>query len=270
MWKNCLGLWILLVVSFGIFLVVDLFSPVKLFGHEIASSGMAEALFGTDQEQEADEPEPQALSADSLATDSLSDEQPVLEVDTAAQRLLLIGDSMLEGLSPRLAAYAKENGHKLFTVIWYSSTSQVWGECQKLRECIMEYRPTFVFICLGANELFVKNITVRRAKYVKEIISQIGDLPYLWIGPPNWKEDTGINSLIEANARQGGFFLSNGMSFDRTSDGAHPTRRSACEWMDSVVRWMPENSFHPIRLEKPQASTAKPDKLVLLQPKTVD
>ena len=40
----------------------------------------------------------------------------------AQKRLLVVGDSMLEGLSPRLASYARLNGHKLYTVIWYSST----------------------------------------------------------------------------------------------------------------------------------------------------
>ena len=60
---------------------------------------------------------------------------------------------MLEGLSPRMAAYADANGHTLYSVIWYSSTSEVWGESTKLQEYIKEFKPTYEFISLGANEL---------------------------------------------------------------------------------------------------------------------
>lgn len=188
-------------------------------------------------------------------------------LDTATQSILFIGDSMLEGLSPRLAAYAKENGHKMNTVIWYSSTSNVWGECDTLQTFIKRFKPSYIFICLGANELFVKDIAQKRDKYVKSILSQIGEIPYLWIGPPNWKPDTGINDLIAANTKPGCFFLSNGMTFDRAKDGAHPTRSSAVMWMDSVVRWMPQNCAHPIRLEVPVERLGKPQRVVVLQPK---
>ncbi|MDR1738077.1 MAG: hypothetical protein LBR66_04560, partial [Candidatus Symbiothrix sp.] len=48
--------------------------------------------------------------------------------DTARQRILFIGDSMLEGLGKRMKYYAGENGHELQYVIWYSSTTKTWAE----------------------------------------------------------------------------------------------------------------------------------------------
>lgn len=190
------------------------------------------------------------------------------EVDTASQNILIIGDSMLEGLNPRLAAYAKANGHKLNSVIWYSSSSEYWGTCDTLKVFLKKFQPTFIFISLGGNELFVRDIASKRDKYVKNFLSQIGDIPYIWIGPPNWKPDTGINDLIAANVKPGCFFLSNGMSFDRAKDGAHPTHKSAAMWMDSVARWMPLHASHPIRMERPADDIkARPDEVVVLQPK---
>ena len=79
-------------------------------------------------------------------------------VDTARKSILFIGDSMLDGLGPRLAAYAEENGHTLVNVIWYSSTTEVWGRTEKLKEYIAEYQPDYIFVSLGGNELFVSNI----------------------------------------------------------------------------------------------------------------
>lgn len=257
--KKYFGFWAILVISFAIFLTLSGFDSIKVGGFELRSSGMIDRLTKA--------PDTAVVAHDSLACmpDTVV-EQPK-EVDETPQTILFIGDSMLEGLSPRLAAYAEANGHTLYSVIWYSSTSEVWGETTKLQEYIEEFKPTYVFISLGANELFVRNIAERRDKFVKNIISQIGNLPYVWIGPPNWKPDTGINDLIAKNARNGSFFLSNGMHFDRAKDGAHPTRKSAGLWMDSVARWMPEHAAHPIKMDKPEAAKARPKRVIILQPK---
>ena len=210
------------------------------------------------------------LPAATAVDDTAPVAKPVVkkvELDTLPKSILFIGDSMLEGLSPRMASYAKHNGHKLNTVIWYSSTSEVWGRCDTLRHFIRKYRPDYIFVCLGANELFVRDIITKRAKYVDNMLSQIGDIPYVWIGPPNWKSDTGINRLIASKTKPGSFFMSDGMHFDRAKDGAHPTRRSAELWMDSVARWITLHSAHPIKLDKPAPGTARATSVTVLQPK---
>lgn len=257
--RKYIGLWSILAVAFVLFAGLSFVDTINVGGIELKTSGIADAL--TKAPDDVKQQETQVALAAATSVDA-----PVA-VDTTAQTILFIGDSMLEGLSPRLAAYAKKNGHKLYTVIWYSSTSEIWGETTKLKDFITQFEPSYVFICLGANELFVKDIAAKRDKYVKNIISQIGDLPYVWIGPPNWKEDTGINDLIASNVAPGTFFLSNGMHFDRASDGAHPTRSSAVQWMDSIVRWMPANSAHPIKLDKPDEVKAKATRVIVLQPK---
>lgn len=253
------GLWSLLLSALALFIVISVLDPISLGGHELKVADFSDWIVAVED-----------LEQNVVVSDTVEEKvvpkfpQPL---DTATQSILLIGDSMLEGLSPRLAAYADENGHTLNEVRWYSSTSNVWGECDTLTHYINKFKPTYIFICLGANELFVKDIEKKRDKYVKRIFSQIGDIPYLWIGPPNWKPDTGINRLIKKNAVEGGFFLSDGMKFDRTKDGAHPTRKSSAQWMDSVVRWMPAHSAHPIRMELPSKEKSRPKRIVVLQPK---
>lgn len=256
-----IGLWMILAVAMGLFLALSAFDTINIGGVELKSSGMLDRITQVPDTINDTDMLCDTVPGDTIPTDTLP------KIDETPQTILFIGDSMLEGLSPRMAAYANENGHTLYSVLWYSSTSEVWGETTKVREYIEQFKPTYVFISLGANELFVRNIKERRDKYVKAIISQIGDIPYVWIGPPNWKEDTGINELIEKNTRKGSFFLSNGMHFDRAKDGAHPTRKSAGLWLDSVARWMPEHAAHPIKMNKPEAQTAKAKRLIVLQPK---
>jgi len=172
---------------------------------------------------------------------------------------------MLEGLGPRLAAYAEENGHTLVNVIWYSSTTEVWGRTEKLKEYIAEYQPDYIFVSLGGNELFVSNIRDRRQKYLDNMLSQIGDIPFVWIGPPNWKPDTGINEMLAETLRPGQFYLSYtpDQHYDRARDGAHPTRASASAWMDRVCAWVMKSAAHRIVLHRPKAARATCHTVVL-------
>lgn len=257
--RNYIGLWLLLTVAFAFVVVMSCFEPLDFFGIELRHSGIAQRL----TRERADK--------DSAAADGQQNAaRPKFpaELDTASQNILIIGDSMLEGLNPRLADYAEANGHTLNSVIWYSSTSEYWGTCDTLKVFLRKFKPTFIFISLGGNELFVRDIKEQRDGFVKNFLAQIGDIPYVWIGPPNWKPDTGINDLIAENVPEGCFFLSNGMHFDRAKDGAHPTHASAALWMDSIARWMPAHAAHPIRMKRPADSIkARPASVTVLQPK---
>ena len=253
-----LPLWGILAVSFLIFALISFLDHPTLLGHEFKTMGLADRLL-------AERTPPIAGPEEIIITDIINDPFPV-PVDTAAQTILLIGDSMLEGIGPRMAAYADHNGHTLYEVMWYSSTSEKWGKSDKLSNYIERLNPTYIMICLGANELFVPDIAQKRGQYVRKIVEQAGNIPLLWIGPPNWKPDTGINSLIESTVPAGSFFLSNGMTFERSKDGAHPTRSSAALWVDSVARWMPEHSNHPIMMEKPEVSSSKAKRIFVHQP----
>lgn len=248
--RNYLHLWLLLSAALVAVIALSAFSPVTIGSYELRDSGIAQTL----SPQKNLPTEFSANSKTSEASETPSNPTPPApdpDYSPENKTILFIGDSMLDGLYPRLAAYARHNGHTLYAVIWYSSTSEIWGRSGKLKHYIGRLNPDYVFICLGANELFVRDIAAKRGRYVSTLISEIGNIPYLWIGPPNWRPDTGINSLIASNTAAGSFFLSDGMSFERGKDGAHPTRQSAAEWMDSIIRWMPANSAHPIRFDLP-------------------
>lgn len=261
--KHYFQLWALLLAAFIVIVAyscLDSDKRLSLGDVEIKSSGIADRL--------TQQPDTTAKADSGLLASDMKKEAAIpAPVDTATQSILIIGDSMLEGLNPALGAYAKHNGHKLNSVIWYSSTSEYWGNSDTLRVYLNQFKPTFIFISLGANELFVSDIKEKRDKFVKSLIRQIGDIPYVWIGPPNWKKDTGINEMIVENVPQGRYFKSDGMHFDREKDGAHPTHASAKLWMDSIARWMPLHAEHPIRLDAPPADVkGRPDRVVVLQP----
>lgn len=258
--KNYFGVWALLLSGLLIIVLISCFDNISILGFTPKSSGISERLTR----------KPDTSSTLSAQTDKTllasKTGKDTVALDTTSQSILIIGDSMLEGINPRLAAYAKENGHKLNSVIWYSSTTEYWGNSDTLRVYLKKFKPTFIFISLGANELFVRDIAQHRDKFVKSLLKQIGNIPYLWIGPPNWKKDTGINRMIASNVPEGYFFLSDGMKFNRQKDGAHPTHESAALWVDSIARWMPLHGSHPIKMKTPAIKKSRPESVTVLQP----
>ena len=262
MTRQYLGVWMLLAAAFVFFSALSVVGNTTLGAFELRTANIYDKLTYV-------EPVPVISAPDPIVSDSLPASEPPAALtpilDTTSQRILLMGDSMLEGLSPRLAAYAKENNHKLYTVVWYSSSSRTWDISGNLEKYIEEFKPTFVFLSLGANELFIKNIAEHREKHVRSIVEKLGDIPFVWIGPPNKQKDTGINDLLKKNVPSDKFFLTKGMKFSYFEDEIHPTRASAVVWMDSVVRWMPSHCKHPIKLDLPAKTKGNPDAFIIVK-----
>lgn len=253
-------MWSILAVAFLLFTLLSSFDGMSLFGVSLKGSKLSESLFAeAEQKIESEESDSTAV------VEEVKSKFPA-PLDTASKTILFIGDSMLDGLSPRLSAYAAESGHTLYSVIWYSSSTEQWGKSDRLRQYINDLHPSYIFICLGSNELMIRDIKEKRSQYVKKLVEEMDTIPFLWIGPPNWREDTGINDMLQTNLPEGTFFLSNGMSFERRKDGAHPTVKSAAVWMDSIARWMPDHCLHPIKMNFPGDKKARPKRIFIHQP----
>lgn len=176
--------------------------------------------------------------------------------DTSSHRILFVGDSMAGGLRHRFSQYATANGHTLEVVAWYSSSSKYWAKTDTLSAFIRQFKPTYIFLCLGSNELFVRKIEERDAA-VAEMIREMGDIPFIWIGPPNWKKDTGINDILLKHCGKKRYYPSLRLKYQRADDGAHPTMGSYNKWADSVSVWIRDSCAHPIRWETPAKDTPK-------------
>ena len=177
-----------------------------------------------------------------------------VHTDTTTQRILLIGDSMAYSLMFRAQNYCNTNGHHLDVVTWVSATSKTYAMCDTLEYFVEKFRPTYIIFVIGANELFAYD-AMSRSKYFDILIPQTHGIPTVWIGPPNWKEDTGINNVMMNmfGARQ--FFLSKNLKFTRMKgDVAHPDRASGTMWMDSIASWIQRDSYFPIKMKRPEVN----------------
>lgn len=183
--------------------------------------------------------------------------------DTIPKNILLLGDSMVEGLSVAIGKYAAENGHSLNSVIWYSSTSKTWSLTDTLDFFINKFSPDFVMVSLGGNELFVNDLD-RRENYAKDIVSKIGNIPFIWIGPPNWRPDTGINDRYSKVVGKGRYFYSGNLELERSSDGRHPSSYGYKIWADTIASWLECTSRYHLMMSPPGPKTKKVGRVTVL------
>lgn len=239
-------------------------SAYSLSGHRIAFNGWTVAKARAWEKVLADvlseDSLPSSVSGEacaSLCPDTLS---PVMEEkadtvfspDTCRKNILFFGDSMVEGLSMRFADYARENGHSLYSVCWYGSSTYAWASNPDTLQSFLRWSEAdYVVVSLGGNELKVKDLE-NRAAYIRTIQSQLGSRPTVWIAPPSWVKNPTITEVIRSVVGDRRYFDSTRLTFTRGSDKMHPTFNSASKWMDSIAVWMasPETA-HPIVMDVP-------------------
>jgi hypothetical protein len=238
--------------------------PLRIFGHELRKSEIADYL--EPHGIATAEAEPMPARSPELAPPASGDPQATRAVDESPQRILILGDSMIDGLLPRLADYAVENGHTVRAVIWYGSRTIDWGRGTRLKEMLTAYRPTFVIVALGSSELYAHGVE-KRSGAVQRMLEAIKPRKLVWIGPPNWTTDTGINALLEREVGADRYFRSADLTFERKKDGIHPTLASSERWMDAVARWIVDKSGVAIRLAPPtKTGTPRPSARVFPPP----
>jgi lysophospholipase L1-like esterase len=162
-------------------------------------------------------------------------------------RVLLTGDSMGDGLYLAWRKERKKGRFDLRYAPWYGSTTEDWGTTHHLAELIADYRPHFVIFSLGSNDLLHHKVG-RNEKYLREIVRQLGQTTYIWVGPPNWKEDTGINRLIVKHVGHRYFFPSKNLQLERQPDGIHVTFAASEFWADTISHWVDRSPHYNFSL----------------------
>ena len=174
---------------------------------------------------------------------------------------------MTHNLAMSISKYGTKNNYNFTGVTWESSSIPGWKKSGKIQKYLEMTHPDFVIISLGSNEMELKNFE-RRIPDIKDILEQMGDIPYVWVGPPLWKEDKGLYTTLQQVVPQGKLFkIESPAIIERGPDKVHPTRKGADVWADTLMRWIRKSS-HPILTEKPDSGTStKGHKFIYLHPK---
>jgi hypothetical protein len=159
--------------------------------------------------------------------------------DSVFKKILLIGDSQLEGLRRPVYNFCVANNYDLVaSVCWYGSSTKYWGGTDTLDHYLRKFRPDHVIFAIGLNELFVNDFDDRKG-WIDNILNDFASygVSYTWIGPAAWKEDKGIIDIMRDRVGPH-FFSSEKLTLARAKDNMHPSNDAARVWMDSVAVFM--------------------------------
>jgi lysophospholipase L1-like esterase len=157
-------------------------------------------------------------------------------ISLAGRRVLLVGDSMAEGIAPFLQRRVEAAGGLWTSQPEQSSTIIWWQGSGKLRALIAQHRPDIIFIALGSNELFAQDAE-SRAPLIRTMVSEIGRREAYWVGPPSWKPGSRLVPVIEENFQAGHFYNSDTLDVPRGKDGKHPTLQGYERWVELIWKW---------------------------------
>ena len=255
-----LAMWLLITITMVIFIGISFSEDISLGSYTLTKARFPETLLAKNDNT------PVSLDSIEETPDTVAMiEEEVIEPDTTVHKLLIFGDSMTHNLAMSIGKYGTRNNYKVTGVAWESSSTLRWAKSGKIREYIETYKPDYIIISLGSNEMDLKNFELR-APYVSDIVKQLGDIPYVWVGPPLWKEDKGLYPMILQGVPKDKFFRTGNFDMERGPDHIHPTRRGADAWADTIMKWIAK-SPHPILTEKPDSgTTTRGHKFIYLHP----
>lgn len=162
---------------------------------------------------------------------------PELTRHFKGKTVLFVGDSMIvTGLDIWVRNWVQKNGGTYRRHYYSSSTTQTWATTRALEYALGRYKPHYIFVVLGSNELYIPQ-PQKRARYVRTILKKLGKRPYRWIGPPRWAPDTGIVKVLARTVPAGRFYPFNGRRIGRAKDGKHPSIMGSKTWALDIFKW---------------------------------
>jgi len=158
-------------------------------------------------------------------------------------KMLFVGDSMLEGLEPRLRARAAAAG-VAYTGKWKRGARiATWAGEEDLRLALQQ-GPSACVIVLGTNDAALADPGAERDELRTLVLecSEATGVPVLWIDPPQTPFD-GDAALMQMLAEASSTlpmrrFATRDLDLVRAGDGIHLTMSAYGQWADAIWRWM--------------------------------
>ncbi len=153
--------------------------------------------------------------------------------------VLHIGDSFAQaGFAKALKPKFKALGVRYEVRAEDSTYTTTWAGRMEL--LVANTQPDLVIINLGANE--VANIDPSaHAPAIRRIVKSIGGRPCVWVSPPSWRKDTGIQDVIRQSSAPCRYFDSDKLVHEpipRQHDHIHPTDAGGAIWADAFWAWL--------------------------------
>lgn len=166
-----------------------------------------------------------------------------------ANRIVLVGDSLAQGLGPALAEIARGVPCAFHAVGKQSTRVQDWMRDGALLEAIGEPAADLVLVCLGTNDMRTADPAAAGTEggaLVDRILATGASVS--WIGPPRLTFDKGtFRSALARECGQRGVRIcdSQALNLERAPDGIHLTPKGYRAWAQTIAAWVPFAMYAP-------------------------
>ena len=168
----------------------------------------------------------------------------ILQPASGGARVLLLGDSLAQGLGPPLARLAEATGVSLVARGIKGSTIRQWLAGSSLVDAVSQAEPSLTLVCLGTNDMGATDAGAegRRAGALIDALYRSSATTVAWIGPPSLPVDKSAFRAALASmcgACDVRIFDSQALDLARAPDRIHMTPAGYRAWAESIAAWVP-------------------------------
>jgi len=153
----------------------------------------------------------------------------------ANYKIMIIGDSMVQGLQPHMERLAKEHNTTMITRFKIGSSSFYWANQQNIKNDIETINPNLVLIVLGSNE-WQGSANPKLKRAIRKIADDIGatNTPYIWIGPPI-KDAQSYQEMLAKVVNPSKLYDYTELNVTRGKDQIHPSPKGFSQWTNMIL-----------------------------------
>lgn len=151
-------------------------------------------------------------------------------------RVLLVGDSLAQGLALPMKQLATEAGAVFASDGRLGTLIGQWASNSWLGADLAASKPTHVLVSLGTNDMLLTDPSTETAALSKLVaVLRASGASLLWILPPSMPfPDRGVRALIASSGLP--LFRSDLLSIPRGPDGIHPTASGYAGWSAQIFK----------------------------------
>jgi len=156
-------------------------------------------------------------------------------------RILLIGDSMAEGLAAPLRALAGEQRVGFEALTERGTRIDQWAD-RDIGASLTAFKPTLVIVVLGTNDEYMKvrDAGKRQAAPLARLLARLQGVEYVWIAPLTLPKpaSNGTVALLHQTIPGAQLFPSESLQVPRGPDKLHPSARGYAGWAGALWQWL--------------------------------
>lgn len=165
--------------------------------------------------------------------------RPKLDADS---RLLVIGDSMAQGMLPHFRVFASEMRIPFMGGGIPGTRVDQWDNSEWLKAKLVEFKPTHVLVVLETNDAVsqldpevVKTSAIRLVTRIESAGAHA-----IWIGAPELPPSLKVNiqTLEAIRSAAPYYFDSTECSIPRAPDNLHPSVKGYTGWAGAIWNWL--------------------------------